>query len=320
MSARFTWLVRTADVIGAPFSVLAGLWMKLIRRVGVQRLPVSRQVLFGVGVFPVRDHYYEPAFHPRHLRAPLDRPRNLPGVDLDVAGQLALLESFRGERELLDFPVEPPSPHEFGYLNRSFGPGDAEYLYLAIRHFRPRRVVEIGSGNSTLMARHAIRRNQAESPGAACEHTCIEPYEMPWLERAGVTVLRRRVEDVDLGLFRELEANDVLFIDSSHVVRPQGDVLREYLEILPTLNPGVVVHVHDIYTPRDYPGRRLLDEVRFWNEQYLLEALLSSSRAFRVIGALNFMRHDHPDRLFAKCPILATLPRHEPGSFWMVKT
>jgi len=135
--ALFAWLVRAADAVGAPLTLLAGLWMWLIRRAGVQRLPVSRRMLYAVGVFPVRDHYYEPSFHPRHLRQPLDRPRNLPGVDLDAAGQLALLETFRGESELLEFPLRPPKPHEFGYLNRSFGPGDAEYLYLAIRHIRP---------------------------------------------------------------------------------------------------------------------------------------------------------------------------------------
>ncbi|PYM05032.1 MAG: hypothetical protein DMD82_12540 [Candidatus Rokuibacteriota bacterium] len=280
MRALFAWLVPAADVVGAPLTLLAGLWMKLVRRSGVQRLPVSRRT----------------AFHPRHLRQPLDRPRNLPGVDLDPAGQLALLESFRGEAELLEFPLRPPAPHEFGYLNRSFGPGDAEYLYLAIRHFRPRRIIEIGSGNSTLMARNAICRNQAEVPDYVCEHTCIEPYEMPWLESVGVHVIRRRVEDLDLAIFCELQANDVLFIDSSHVVRPQGDVLREYLEILPALRAGVLIHVHDIYTPRDYPERRLLAEVRFWNEQYLLEALLSGNRGFRVFGALNFLRHDHWDR------------------------
>ena len=319
MKGLLTALVRLADVLAAPFTWLAAVWMRLVRRIGVQRLPLSRRILFAVGVFPVRDHYYEPVFHPRHLRASLDSPRNLPGLDLDLEGQLALLDRFHYQDELLAFPMRAGDPLEFGYLNRSFGPGDAEFLYSAIRHFRPRRIVEIGSGNSTLMAASAVRRNLAEAPGEACEHTCIEPYEMPWLERLGVTVVRQRVEDVGLETFRRLEANDLLFIDSSHVVRPQGDVLFEFLEILPVLKPGVLIHVHDIYTPRDYPPRRLLQEVRFWNEQYLLEALLSGSRAYRVIGALNFLKHDHPDRLMARCPILARRPEEEPGSFWMVK-
>lgn len=312
-------LVRILELVAAPVTLLAGLWMKLLRRTGVQRLPVSKAVLQSVGVFPLRDHYYEPLFVPRHLRAPLDRPRALPGLDLDLEGQLALLESFHYNDELSDFPLQPRDPLEFGYLNRSFGPGDAEILYSMIRHFRPRRLIEIGSGNSTLMIANAIRRNRADAPGYACEHVCIEPYEMPWLERLGVRVMRRRVEDLGLDLFRALEANDVLFIDSSHVIRPQGDVLCEFLEILPVLSPGVLVQVHDIYTPRDYPPRRLLQEVRFWNEQYLLEAFLSGNRQFRVLAALNFLWRDHRDRLLACCPVLAKLPDQEPGSFWMAR-
>jgi predicted O-methyltransferase YrrM len=318
MKGLLTALVRLVDVVAVPFTWLAALWLRTVRRIGVQRLPVSKRVLFGVGVFPVRDHYYEPVFHPRHLRAPLDAPRDLPGIDLDLPGQLALLDRFHYQEELLAFPMHPGGPLEFGYLNRSFGAGDAEYLYSAIRHFRPRRIIEIGSGNSTLMAASAVRRNLAEG-GETCEHTCIEPYEMEWLERLGVRVVRQRVEDLGLDPFRGLEPNDLLFIDSSHVLRPQGDVLFEFLEILPILKPGVLVHVHDIYTPRDYPARRLRDEVRFWNEQYLLEALLSGGGGFQVLGALNFLWHDHPQPLMARCPILARTPEQEPGSFWMVK-
>ena len=317
MRELLAWFVRVADVLGTPLTFLAALWMKAIRSTGVQWLPVSKRILFAVGVFPVRDHYYEPQFHPRHLRLPLDRPRRLPGLDLDVTGQLALLDKFHYNDELLEFPLRPRVPHEFFYLNRSFGAGDAEVLYSTIRHFKPRRIIEIGSGNSTLMAASAIRRNKAESPGYSCEHVCIEPYEMPWLESIGVRVIRRRVEELDLEMFGELQANDVLFIDSSHVMRPQSDVLTEFLEILPTLKPGVLVHVHDIYTPRDYPPRRLLTEVRFWNEQYLLEAFLCGNCEFRVLAALNLLWHDHADRLMAKCPVLAKMPDQEPGSFWM---
>ena len=312
-------LVAVLDALGAPLTFLAAHWLRLLRRIGVQRLPVSKRVLFGAGVFPVRDHYYEPLFHPRHLRLPLDWPRVLPGLDLEVPRQLALLETFRYGDELLAFPLEPRAAGEFGFLNRSFGPGDAEILYAVLRHFRPRRMIEIGSGNSTLMAAAALRRNGVESPEHACEHVCVEPYEMPWLERAGVKVLRRRVEDVGLDMFRALEADDVLFIDSSHVIRPQSDVLTEFLAILPSLRPGVIVHVHDIYTPRDYPDRRLRAEVRFWNEQYLLEAFLSGNRDFRLLLTLNHLWHDHRDRLAAACPVLAKLPEHEPAAFWMMR-
>ena len=90
----------------------------------------------------------------------------------------------------------------------------------------------IGSGYSTKVARLALERNRSED-GDAAVHTCIEPYEMPWLENLGVEVLRRKVEDCDLELFQALGQGDLLFIDSSHMIRPQGDVLQEYLAMIP---------------------------------------------------------------------------------------
>lgn len=104
-----------------------------------------------------------------------------------------------------------------------------------------------------LVAIAALQKNSEEQSGYQCRHVCIEPYEMPWMEQSGVEVIRARVETVDQTVFRELEAGDILFIDSSHMIRPQGDVLCEFLELLPILRKGVIVHVHDVFTPRDYP-------------------------------------------------------------------
>jgi predicted O-methyltransferase YrrM len=174
-------------------------------------------------------------------------------LTLDEAGQLTLLERFTYADELRALPQDKPAPAEFGYINPMFGPGDAEIYYNIVRTFRPRRIVEIGSGNSTLIALKAIAANRAEDSAYTCDVTCIEPYEMPWLESTGVTVVRERVETVALSRFADLAENDILFIDSSHVIRPYGDVLREFQEILPSLAPGVLVHVHDVFTPRAYP-------------------------------------------------------------------
>lgn len=95
---------------------------------------------------------------------------------------------------------------------------------------------------------------------------------MTWLEEVGVSVVRKKVEEVELSFFSRLQGNDILFIDSSHIICPQGDVLFEYLELLPSLNKGVIVHVHDIFSPKNYLKQWLQDEIWFWNEQYLLEA------------------------------------------------
>lgn len=141
---------------------------------------------------------------------------------------------------------------------------------------------------------------------------------MPWLEKhSAIEVVRQRVEELSTGFFSELSSGDILFIDSSHVIRPQGDVLFEYLELLPTLSAGVLVHVHDIFSPRDYPEAWLVDRIKFWNEQYLLEAFISGNRSWRIEGALNHLRHHHFDALKSVAPRLDA--RHEPGSFYLRK-
>ncbi len=305
------------DLLAAPFVWLAAILLRTVRRVGVQRLPRSKRMLLQAGVFPVRDHFYEPLFDAKHLRRSLDEDRKLPGIDWNVPEQLELLGRIRTSAELDDVPQSSDDPLTFHWSNGAFDSGDAEFWYHLIRLKKPARIFEIGSGHSTLMARRAIRANQAEAPGYSCQHLCIEPYQMPWLERAGVTVLRQRVEELDVAFFQQLERGDVLFIDSSHVIRPQGDVLFEYLELLPTLKAGVIVHVHDVRSPRDYLRRWLFDEVRLWNEQYLLEAFLTHNREWKILAALNHLQHHHGELLREKCRHLT--PEWEPMSFYMEK-
>jgi hypothetical protein len=293
----------------------AGLVMKAFRRIGAARLPWSKACLLRVGVFPIQDHYYEPMFHPRHLRHPLEDERELPGVAWNETGQLHLLAQLDYADEIRGIWGAPCPPPGFHIQNGGFESGDAEYWYSIVRHFKPARIIEIGSGNSTLVARQAIALNQTQESAYRCHHVCIEPYEMSWLEATGVEVLRKRVEEVDPSLFGTLESNDILFIDSSHVIRPQGDVLTEFLQILPRLASGVVVHVHDIYSPRDYSNAAVVGDVSFWNEQYLLEAFLTHNQDWEIIGALNYLQHQHHAKLKKVCPYLTQL--REPGSFYL---
>jgi len=270
-----------------------------------------------MGVFPIRNHYYEPQFDHRETRQRPTEDRSLPGIDWNTGGQLETLATFEFASELVDTPQEAPDALGFYLKNGAFESGDAECWYQIIRARKPRRVFEIGSGNSTLMAIKAIRRNQDQDPGYRCKHVCIEPYEKAWLEETGVTVIRKRVEDIGPEIFAELEENDILFIDSSHVIKPWGDVLFEYLELLPTLKKGVIVHVHDIFSPRNYPRQWLEEEVKFWNEQYLLEAFLSHNHGWKIMCALNYLHHNHYEELEAAAPFLT--PDREPGSFYLQK-
>ena len=139
------------------------------------------------------------------------------------------------------------------------------------------------------------------------------------LEKKAVSISSTFFLITSTGSFSSHEANDILFIDSSHMIRPQGDVLFEFLEILPVLKPGVLVHIHDIFSPRDYPKEWVVDKHCMWNEQYLLEAFLSFNSQFRILGAVNFLKHNHGKALESKCPNSAKLPDDEPGSFWIIR-
>jgi predicted O-methyltransferase YrrM len=312
----------STDILLSPLTLLSSVWYKYVRSGTARQMPVSEKIFMSVGVLPVRDQYYQPLINPgRDLRKPLNQPRALPGIDWNLEEQLTLVQRFKYQDELKALPrskKDAPELH-FYHDNPSFCPADAEFCYNIIRHFKPRRIIEIGCGYSTLLAMAAEKKNKAENSDHGCTHTCIEPYEMPWLEKLGVTVIRSKVEDLPLSTFSQLESGDILFIDSSHIIRPQGDVLFEFLEILPTLKPGVIVHVHDVFTPRDYPEEWVVREHRLWNEQYLLEAFLSYNSRFRIIGAVNLLKKEHTKALDEKCPMTAERPMDEPGSFWMVR-
>lgn len=308
-------IVPAVDVLLSPFVYCCALLLKFVRKNGIKRFPLSKAMLLRAGCFPIRDHYYEPSFRNAPIRELLSTERDLPGIAWSSGGQLQLLASFSYNTELATLSRQERGKHEFYLDNGAFGSGDAEYWYNLIRLKKPKRIIEIGSGFSTRMARRALEANEREDPQYTCEHILIEPYEHEWLEELGITVIREKVEDSDMRIFKKLEADDILFIDSSHIIRPRGDVLFEYLELLPALNVGVIVHIHDIFSPKDYPAEWIVDDVRFWNEQYLLEAFLTSNSDWRIIGALNFLRHHHYDELKAKCPFLTE--DREPGSFYI---
>jgi len=311
-------LLPIVDILALPLVYPAAILLKMVRKVGVTNMPLCKSVFKHIGVFPILNHYYEPLFDDRHLTKPLNEVRNLPGIDWNDEEQLAILSQFDFNDELKLIALSKGDELDFYMNNTAFTSGDAEYLYNLIRLKKPNNIFEIGSGYSTLLAAKAIKQNKNENPLCKCKHVCIEPYEMPWLEKTGVTVIRERVEQVNKELFLELQENDILFIDSSHIIRPQGDVLYEYLELLPILKAGVIVHIHDIFSPRDYLKQWVVDEIKLWNEQYLLEAFLTSNKEWRIIGALNYLHHTYYTELKSKSPFLNET--REPGSFYIQKT
>ncbi len=304
------------DFILSPFMYLTGWLLFLMRRIGLFRFPLVQKIFKHIGILPIRAHYYEPLCYVEQMRHSLDTVRNLPGIDLNEAEQLELLNIFHYQEELKNYPLNKAKEQPFFYKNNFFEAGDAEIYYNMIRHFKPKQIIEIGSGFSTFMAIDAIKQNKLENASYNGKITCIEPFEHPELEQFDITVVRKQVETLPASYFDVLESGDFLFIDSSHVIRPQGDVLYEILEVLGRLKPGVIVHIHDIFTPRDYRFGTVFDSQLFWNEQYILEAFLSYNPRYKILCAVNHLHKTYPEALKKVCPNL-THYDSDPCSFWI---
>ena len=240
-----------------------------------------------------------------------------PGIDLRESEQLELLETMAREygREWASLPRERPPLGGFYLRNRHFETVDAEMFHGFLRRRRPRRVIEAGSGFSTLLAVEASAKNAQE--GQPCAIEVYDPFandSIRALRSRGVTVHASEVQQAPVDALTSLEAGDILFIDSSHVLHVGSDVRFLFAEVIPRLAPGVLVHVHDIFLPAHYPRRWVVEHLRFWNEQYVLQAFLSFNDRFRVVWASHFMALRHADRLASVFPSFRK--DDEPASFW----
>jgi len=275
---------------------------------------------WGYHVRPI--HYYEPLPDFREITpASTTRRRQPPAIDFSLPDQVALIrrlaDIYRCE---LDTLAATPEPDGFNFQNDYFAGLDAAIYYALIRDLKPARVIEIGSGYSTRIADKAIRRNRAE--GRDGELVCIEPYPQPRLTEAKlqISLIKKQVQEVDPDLFTSLQAGDILFIDSSHAVKFGSDVCHAFLELLPRINPGVWVHVHDIFFPTDYPAEWLIEKRIAFNEQYLLEAFLSFNHSFAVVVANHWLYLDCVDDAAQIWPPIRNVSGHHgQASFWMRK-
>ena len=276
------------------------------------------------GIYVMREHYFRP------LSDPAKMPENhwnfeskMAGIKLDANAsllpfeneKLEFIEEFRSR-----FPVERPSEDYEGFylLNDMYMAVDAHVYWSMVRYLRPKRIIEIGAGNSTMVAAAALKLNDLKDS----ELIVVEPYP-DQIVKAGLTgfahVVGAFVENTELALFDTLNAGDILFIDSTHVIRQGGDVQHIYLEILPRLKAGIYVHVHDISLPKNYP-RPYMEQALFWTEQYLLQAYLAHNSHVEVIWPGNYVMCNEPDRMLTLFPELRRMkekyPSSEPSSFW----
>lgn len=268
-------------------------------------------------------HFYSPVTDPADLLArqqdlwPEQAPE-CPGLSFNDENHARVLAEwfpeFIGD---YDYPEHEKSPTAYFTQNSQFSWLDSRTLFVLLRALRPGRVIEIGSGFSSLLTADVNHRFL----GGQIDFTCIEPYPREFLKKqiSGLSRLMvERVESIDRDFFSSLQPGDILFIDSSHVSKTGSDVNYLYFEILPRLPKGVLVHIHDIFLPFEYPKDWAITENRSWNEQYLLRALLMNSTAFKVFFACNYAFHAF-NSLVADALAFPDRRSFAGGSFWIEK-
>jgi hypothetical protein len=273
-------------------------------------------------------HFYSPVpdLDDLERRGVWARRSQLAGIVFSPETQVAYLRTLGRQygRECAWPAASTGEPRVFFTENGSFSYGCAAATHCIVRERKPRRIIEIGSGNSSLVISAALERNAKEGASAA-EYTVVDPYPSPLLQgmqHHSPEVVAKRAEVLEPQFFARLERNDVLFIDSGHTVRIGGDVNFLILDVLPHLKSGVVVHFHDIGLPYEYP-RAYATNPSFrmlWTEAYLLQAFLAFNNSYDVLLALAYLMVDRaPD-------FRAAFPTYDPdrhasvsGSFWIAR-
>ncbi len=250
----------------------------------------------GFNLFP--NHYYAPMADVNALRRSKEfwaKPSTMPGIRVDLDAQAETLrrivkpfkDEYKGNKIYLEGVQKSCGPG-YGYI-------EAQALHGFLRSTKPQKIIEVGSGVSTYCMLHAAQLNRRET-GVQTEIICVEPYPSDFLKECGVQLNRVMVETLDPSFFDQLGDGDLLFIDSTHSVRPGGDVVYLYLEVLPRLKPGVFVHIHDIYLPYTY-NRDVLKTFFQWSETALLLALISGGSSLAIQFCLSMLHYDRKDVL-----------------------
>lgn len=280
--------------------------------------PLLRRTARRLGYHLVQASYYSPIPDLDQLPPDIwDRPSPMPGVDLRVDAALELLEGpLRPFLEEFAPPADPPgTARGYHYANPMYGTLDGEVLYALVRHRKPGRILEIGAGYSTLCIAEALERNERE--GHAAVHVVADPYPAPALAnvRDRIELRAETAESLTEADFAALGPGDVLFVDTTHTLRPGGDVVRLLLERIPSLSAGVLVHIHDIFRPFEYP--RVLPEVYgvYWQEHYLVQAFLAFNDSWRVVCPNHALARLYPDRIAALLPSFSEAAA--PSAFWL---
>lgn len=267
-------------------------------------------------------HFYSPIPSLREVRKREQQifgppPSDIPGVELNEAAQLALFQTLTRYYGEQPFGDHQQADRRFFFDNPNFSYGEAVILYCMMRHLRPKRIIEVGSGYSSCAM---LDTNERFFDNAvAC--TFIEPYPDLLLslitpaDRDRIRIVPRPLQETDLGEFASLASGDMLIIDSTHVSKVGSDVNRLVFDVLPALQRGVYIHIHDIGYPFEYP-KAWIYEGRAWNEAYLIRAFLQYNQAFEVVFFNSFFGWRYGEALAAGMPLCAKNPG---SSLWLRK-
>lgn len=277
-------------------------------------------------------HYYSNIADRRWLRGHRllwQRPVELRGTTWDLDAQLDWLRPLTAAHVDEVSGLDAYRAASRGIFGPGYGPIESQVLHCYVRAQAPPRLVEVGSGVSTATAAAASQTNVDEGrPSTAI--TCIEPFPRPGLRGLqGIHLIEAPCQEVPLKTFTDLDRGDVLFIDSTHAVRTGSELPYLYLEVLPALRAGVVVHIHDIYLPFPF-SPFVLDDVFDWQETVVVAALLTGNQHLRVLCCLSALHHDRPAKLQALLPDYRPAPtsgglangglgssKHFPSSLWL---
>lgn len=274
--------------------------------------------------FVVPGHFFSPLPSTEDIaeykkRMPLPQTiHKVDGINISLEKHLLLWKKLLLHLQQIPFGSQQTSDGRYFFCNGSYEQGDGSILYAMLHHFRPKKFIEVGCGYSSLLTVDVI---QKELLGET-DIVLIDPF--PELAKsllgeensAKVTIIGDKVQNVTIDLFQELDDGDILFIDSTHVAKTGSDVLYDYFTILPTLKPGVIIHLHDIFWPFEYLPRSFSDNFPAWNELYLLRALLTNNNDYEILF------FNHYFGLMAEEKIAQTYPRfleNSGGSIWLKK-
>ena len=267
-------------------------------------------------------HFYSPVVSLAEMTRDKARlfgavPRTIAGIDLNESEQLELMTEFETYYNAIPFTATKTAGTRYYYDNPAYSFLDAIILHCMMRHARPKRFIEIGSGFSSC----AMLDTNEQVFSNAIQTTFIEPY--PKLleslitadDKARVTIVPTRLQDVDPAVFDQLQENDILFVDSTHESKTGSGVNTLFFDVMPRLNAGVFIHIHDVFYPFEYPEDWVFGG-RSWNEIYMLRTFLQHNDKYKIVFVNTFMEHFHETRFQQTMPLCL---KNRGGSIWLRK-